>query len=68
MAVTLLTERVGIPITTPGASLQQLVRPIPDLQVALLAFAAAALGAVLAAAWPARKAAAMNPVDALRST
>lgn len=68
LVVTVLTQRAGIPITPPGAAIQQLVRPVPEPAIALLAFGAAALGAVLAAAWPARKAAAMNPVDALRST
>lgn len=68
MLATIITHRAGIPITPPGALFQQVVRPVPDLNIALLAFGVAALGAVLAAAWPARKAAAMNPVDALRST
>ena len=47
---------------------EQLIRPVPDARIALLAFVVAAVGAVLAAAWPAKKASDMNPVEALRST
>lgn len=68
LGATLWTSRVGIPLTPPGAAFEQLIRPIPDTTIALIAFGAAALGATLAALGPARRAAKMNPVDALRST
>ncbi len=68
LGATLWTNRVGIPLTPPGAAFEQLIRPIPDLTIALVAFGTAALGAVLAALGPARRAARLNPVDALRST
>ena len=68
LGAALWTSRVGIPLTPPGAAFEQLIRPIPDTTIALIAFGAAALGATLAALGPARRAAKMNPVDALRST
>lgn len=68
LAITRWTQHVGLPLTPPGAAFEQLIRPVPDARIALLAFVVAAVGAVLAAAWPAKKASDMNPVEALRST
>ncbi|MBI1946224.1 MAG: ABC transporter permease [Deltaproteobacteria bacterium] len=68
LLLTRFTYEVGIPLTPPGAGFEQIIRPVPDVNIALLAFAAAALGAVLAALGPAKRASDLNPVDALRST
>lgn len=68
LLLTRWTYQVGIPLTPPGAAFEQLIRPVPDVRVALLAFAAAAIGAVIAALGPAKRASNMNPVEALRST
>lgn len=67
LTITKLVHDRGLPLTPPGALFEQVIRPVPQVSLALLAIGIATVGAVLAAMWPARKAAAMNPVDALRS-
>ena len=57
----------GIMISPPGSQFKQLVRPDANPYVALLAVVVAVLGALLAAAYPARKASLMHPVEALRT-
>lgn len=57
----------GIPFPVPGQATVELLHPVPLVGIAALAVFVAALGAVVAAAWPARKASHLNPVDALRA-
>jgi putative ABC transport system permease protein len=57
----------GVLISPPGSQYKQMVRPDADPWVAVLAVVVAILGAVLAAAYPARKASLMHPVEALRT-
>lgn len=64
--VTWLTGVVGIRFAPPGSAVEQAIHPVPSLPVAAAALVIAMVGALLAAAWPARKASQMNPVDALR--
>ncbi|OGQ19849.1 MAG: hypothetical protein A2138_03770 [Deltaproteobacteria bacterium RBG_16_71_12] len=68
LLLTRWTYQVGIPLTPPGAAFEQIIRPVPDARIALVAFVVAALGAVIAALGPAKRASNMNPVEALRST
>ena len=66
-ALVLALHRHGIVMTPPGAAFQQIIRPVPSLPLALIAIGVAVLGALVAAAYPSRKASQMNPVDALRA-
>jgi putative ABC transport system permease protein len=65
--LTALLGARGIVFQLPGNATVETLRPVPLASVALLALVVSALGAVVAAAWPARKASLMNPVDALRA-
>ncbi len=65
--VTVLLGARGITFQVPGNVYEEHLFLVPSVTVALTAFLVAVLGALLAAAWPARKASLMNPVDALRS-
>ncbi|MBI5494454.1 MAG: ABC transporter permease [Deltaproteobacteria bacterium] len=67
LAATLYYSGAGIVISPPGSVVQQVVRPEASPAVALAAVAVAMVGALLAAAYPAARAARMNPVDALRT-
>jgi putative ABC transport system permease protein len=66
LALTALVGHFGISFSPPGALFEQLIRPVPRVDVALAAVVGAVIGALLAALYPARRASAMNPVDALR--
>ena len=57
---------VGISLTPPGAEVAFVLRPTPSLPLAAAAFVLAVLGALLASALPARRAAQLDPVEALR--
>ena len=57
----------GLSFSPPGAGVPLILHPEPSLAVAVVAVVVAALGALLASAWPARRAAALDPVEALRS-
>ncbi len=58
----------GVAIVPPGGAMEAIVYPEARLDIALAAIAIAMIGALLASAYPARKASLMNPVDALRTT
>ncbi len=63
-----LLHHKGIPIQPPGSGVASLVRPFVPAVFLLRATLIAALGAGLAALWPAWRASRLHPVDALRST
>lgn len=65
--LTALIGAKGIAFTLPGQGSVEMLHPVPLVGIAALAVLVSALGAVLAAAWPARRASLMNPVDALRA-
>jgi putative ABC transport system permease protein len=67
MSLTLLSSRIGIPLTPPGGVFPQIIRPVPMWHIALIALLVSTWGSLVASAWPARKASLMNPVDALRT-
>lgn len=67
MAITLYTNQRGLQFAPPGSLFTQLIRPEVSFVLAAAAVLGASAGAVLAAAWPARKAGLMNPVEALRT-
>lgn len=67
LTVTWLSAVRGVSLTPPGGVFQQIVHPVARLDLAAAALVVAVLGGLLAAAWPARKASLMNPVDALRT-
>ncbi|MBI5498186.1 MAG: ABC transporter permease [Deltaproteobacteria bacterium] len=65
-SITAYFARVGIAMSPAGASYKQLIFPSADPLIAVYAVAAAVVGALVSAAYPARRAGQMNPVDALR--
>lgn len=67
LIVTAVVSWRGISLTPPGGAMAQIIHPVPRLDIALLALVVAMVGAVVAAALPARRASLMNPVDALRT-
>ncbi|MDP2342763.1 MAG: ABC transporter permease [Deltaproteobacteria bacterium] len=66
LLVTLAGVR-GLSFSPPGSGVPLILHPQPSIEVAVVAVVVAALGAVLASAWPARRAAALDPVEALRA-
>jgi putative ABC transport system permease protein len=58
----------GIHLHVGGGAIDTLLRPQVEPSYIAVVAAIAVLGAVLSAAYPARKASQMNPVDALRAT
>jgi putative ABC transport system permease protein len=59
---------VGVVLTVPGASLPQRLEPFVHVGFMARMVALSAVGAVLAALYPARKASLLRPVEALSST
>ncbi|HYX92048.1 MAG TPA: FtsX-like permease family protein, partial [Myxococcaceae bacterium] len=58
----------GIHLNVGGGAIDTLLRPQVEPAYVAVVSALAVVGAVLSAAYPARKASQMNPVDALRAT
>jgi putative ABC transport system permease protein len=67
LALTALSAIDGMSLTPPGGVFPQIIYPVARLDIAALALVVAVLGAIVAAAWPARRASLMNPVEALRT-
>jgi putative ABC transport system permease protein len=67
VVATAIVGAAGVSLTPPGGAIQQIVHPVPRVDIALVALVVATVGALVAAAYPARKASLMNPVDALRT-
>lgn len=57
----------GIAFAPPGAAIPLILHPAPSVAVIVAAVVVATVGAVLASAWPARRAAALDPAVALRA-
>lgn len=57
----------GVTFTPPGAAVSLVLHPAPSLVLTVVAVAAAVVGALVASAWPARRAAALDPALALRA-
>ena len=66
LALTALAGNAGISFGAPGTDVVQIVRPVPRLDVAALALVGSAVGAVLAALYPALRASSLHPAVALR--
>jgi putative ABC transport system permease protein len=67
-AVTLWLHQRGILLPSPGANVDSIIRPFVPLMYLGRAVAMAAVGAGLAALWPAWRASRLRPVEALAST
>jgi putative ABC transport system permease protein len=66
VAVTAAGAR-GVVFAPPGAAVPLVLHPHVSVALAVVAVVIAAGGAVAASAWPARRAAALDPVEALRA-
>ncbi|MBI5611036.1 MAG: FtsX-like permease family protein, partial [Deltaproteobacteria bacterium] len=62
-----VASRGGLASTAPGSTAVYHIVPAMPLGLVLPTFLAATLGTLLAAAWPAWRAARLNPVEALRT-
>jgi putative ABC transport system permease protein len=62
-----IISSMGIALEMPGTSGLELLEPWVSVRFVIFAVIVATLGAVLASALPARRAARLNPVDALRN-
>ncbi|MBX7098260.1 MAG: FtsX-like permease family protein [Myxococcaceae bacterium] len=65
--LTLYLNHQGIPLPSPGATVPSIVRPFITARFLLAALVGAPVGAALATLWPALRAAALRPVEALQS-
>lgn len=65
--LTLFLNHHGIPLPSPGATVPSIVRPFITARFLLAALVGAPVGAALATLWPALRAAALRPVEALQS-
>ncbi len=68
LVIVTLAGMRGLAFSPPGAGVPLILHPQPSLLVAVVAVVVAALGALAASAWPARRAAALDPVEALRAS
>ncbi|MBI3185445.1 MAG: ABC transporter permease [Myxococcales bacterium] len=59
-------HRVGIHLPAPGATTESIIRPFVGLDYVAAALALAVVGAALATLWPAMRASALRPVEALQ--
>lgn len=66
-AVVAFFHSKGIAMPAPGASVPSMVRPVVSAAFLLQTLAEATLGAALASLWPAWRASALRPVEALAS-
>lgn len=67
-AVTLYLGHVGIDLPAPGATVSTLLRPTLTLRFLVEAQLQAVAGTAIAALWPALRASALRPVEALQHT
>ena len=66
--VAAIAARGGVGANAPGTMVVKYIVPVVPVELAVLAPAAALLGAVLAALYPAWRASRLRPVEALRAT
>jgi putative ABC transport system permease protein len=66
-AVTMYFGHVGIDLPAPGATVSTLLRPVVTGRYLVEALVQAVVGAGVAALWPAFRASALRPVEALQS-
>lgn len=66
-AVTAWAGHVGIELPAPGATVSAMLRPTITARYLIEALVQAVLGATIAALWPAFRASALRPVEALQS-
>ncbi len=62
-----LVHATGFPLKPPGSDVDNYLRPLPSVLFAIISAVGCAVGAVLAALYPARRAARLTPVEALRN-
>lgn len=67
VVVTFLAGQKGLTFTPPGSAVSFVLHPSPSPSLAAVAFVVASLGSLVASALPARRAAQLDPVEALRA-